>query len=319
MSWSEHDKMTQKPEMGLFLQVDGAPPINSLYEQTAELIVAAEELGYYSARVTQHHFGERYGWLPSPLPFLAAVGQRAKRIRLGTVVVTVPLENPTRLAEDATVTDLLIDHRLELGLGSGLNPEVFATFGISHETRREATNSGLKRLKEALQGKVLHPNGQVLQPPDPTLAERLWLAVSRAENAAFAARQGLGLLLGRVEAGGYSPLENQAHSVQNYRSALAAQPARIAVGRTVYPARDKATAKRDLAEALEPLAASYQKSGFAPVGATFEEILARLNIVYGHPEEIVEVLAAEQARLAGPSCWSRLTPAIYPRQGLAGA
>ena len=310
MSWSEPSEIA--PAVGLFLQLDGAPPVASLYEQTIDLIVAAEQLGYHSARVTQHHFGERYGWLPSPLPFLAAVGQHARQIRLGTVVITIPLENPVRLVEDAAVTDLLINHRLELGLGSGLNQEVFATLGISYETRREDTNAGLAKVQRALRGEVLHENGSVLQPPAPGLADRLWLAVSRAENAAFAAQQGLGLLLGRLEAGGYSPLANQTISAQNYRAALAstgtgATP-RIAVGRTVYPAKDRATAERDLGEAIEPLIASYIKSGFVPADASLEEVLKRQHIIYGHPEEIVATLQAEQAALG----WTELLVQIDP-------
>ena len=53
-----------------------------VYEEVLDLIVVAEELGYHSARVTQHHFGERYGRLPSPLPFLVTAAERTKHIRL---------------------------------------------------------------------------------------------------------------------------------------------------------------------------------------------------------------------------------------------
>ena len=43
------------------------------------------------------------------------------RIRLGTGIVTLPLELPVRVAEDAVVLDLLSDHRLEVGVGPGGN------------------------------------------------------------------------------------------------------------------------------------------------------------------------------------------------------
>ena len=51
----------------------------------------------------QHHFHEHEGGLPSPFVFLAHVAARTRRIRLGTGIVTLPLENALRVAEDAIV------------------------------------------------------------------------------------------------------------------------------------------------------------------------------------------------------------------------
>src|SRR5829696_1608266 len=173
------ESIQKPPHIGLFLQVDRAPDHPSTYQEVLELIVAAEELGYHSARVTQHHFGERYGQLPSPLPFLVAAAERTQRIRLGTVVVTIPFEQPVRLAEDAAVTDLLMNGRLELGLGSGFAPDVFAAFGLDLENRRDLTTDAIQQLRSALRGDALgDEEGPRLHPPAPTLLERLWLAIT---------------------------------------------------------------------------------------------------------------------------------------------
>lgn len=177
MSWPLPD---HAPRLGLFLQVDRAPDVAGTYDEVLDLIVAAEELGYHSARVTQHHFGERYGRLPSPLPFLVTAAERTRRIRLGTVVITITLEQPLRLAEDAAVTDLLLDGRLELGLGSGFAPDVFAAFGVDIERRRELTTASFQDLQRVLAGEPLDEQGTRLQPPAPTLLDRLWLAVRRS-------------------------------------------------------------------------------------------------------------------------------------------
>ena len=298
------------PRLGLFLQVDRAPHIQSTYAEVLDLIVAAEQLGYHSARVTQHHFGERYGRLPSPLPLLVAAAERTRQIRLGTVVITITLEQPLRLAEDAAVTDLLTNGRLELGLGSGFAPDVFAAFGVDIESRRELTTASFECLQRALAGEPLDEQGTRLQPPAPDLLNRLWLAVMSQEGAEHAAQHQMGLLLGRVERGGGSPVANQARTVNTYRTALGAQAAdaRIAVGRAVYPADDRATAKRDLAEALTQSSKEQIKRGLLAADASLDELLTRFHILHGHPEEIGATLAAEQALLG----WSELLVQIDP-------
>lgn len=74
-------------------------------------------MGFDSAWIAQHHFHEQEGGLPSPLVFLAHVAAQTDRIRLGTAIITLPMENPLRVAEDAAVLDLLTDGRLEVGFG----------------------------------------------------------------------------------------------------------------------------------------------------------------------------------------------------------
>jgi alkanesulfonate monooxygenase SsuD/methylene tetrahydromethanopterin reductase-like flavin-dependent oxidoreductase (luciferase family) len=86
------------------------------YRLAMDQIIHAEALGFTSAWVAQHHFIAEEGGLPSPFVFLAQLAARTSRIRLGTGVVTLPLEDPVRVAEDAAVLDLLCDGRLEIGL-----------------------------------------------------------------------------------------------------------------------------------------------------------------------------------------------------------
>ncbi len=94
--------------------------------------------GFDSAWIAQHHFHEQEGGLPSPLVFLAHVAAQTDRIRLGTAIITLPMENPLRVAEDAAVLDLLTDGRLEVGFGSGGTPTSFLPFGLTSEQRGAA-------------------------------------------------------------------------------------------------------------------------------------------------------------------------------------
>ncbi len=101
--------------VGYFTHVAGRGGPAQVYRETVELAVAAEEQGFASFWVAQHHAGALEGLLPSPLVLLAAVAERTATIRLGTAVVAASLEDPRRLAEDAAVLDQLSGGRLELG------------------------------------------------------------------------------------------------------------------------------------------------------------------------------------------------------------
>ncbi len=302
------------PVIGLFIQLDRAPHVTSVYRDALDLISAAEELGFASVRVAQHHFGQRYGRLPAPLLFLVAAAQRTRRIRLGTALITVPFEHPLRLAEDAAVADCLMDGRLELGLGSGFDPAEFATFGVDMATRRERTTEAITLLQRALRGEPLSDDGARLEPAAPSLAERLWLGVMTPDGARHAAQMDLGILLGRVERGSGPPTQNQAAITQAYRAALGprAHRARIAAGRTVYPARDAASARHDLSEALGPLVTEYVAKGLAPQVDSWQERLAALHMIHGHPDDIIPVLRAEQAAIGWTELMIQVDPGDLP-------
>jgi hypothetical protein len=58
-------------------------------------------------------------WLEDPVVCLAAAAMSTSRIRLGTMVIPVPLRRPWKLASEAVALDHLSDGRLILGMGAG--------------------------------------------------------------------------------------------------------------------------------------------------------------------------------------------------------
>jgi alkanesulfonate monooxygenase SsuD/methylene tetrahydromethanopterin reductase-like flavin-dependent oxidoreductase (luciferase family) len=58
----------------------------SLYSELLEQIVWADELGFESVWLSEHHFTED-GYMPSVFPTLAAIAQRTRKLRLGTAVL----------------------------------------------------------------------------------------------------------------------------------------------------------------------------------------------------------------------------------------
>ena len=166
--------------LGYLTHVTGGDAARA-YRETVDLAVRAEELGYDSFWVAQHHHGHLAGRLPSPLVLLAAVAERTRLIRLGTAAVVLPLEDPRRLAEDAGVLDALSGGRLELGVGAGADPEASRLFGRRHDDRHADTVAALDVLLEFL--------------PAELAEQRTWWATASAVDAAAA--RGLGVLSGK--------------------------------------------------------------------------------------------------------------------------
>lgn len=122
------------------------------YREALELARLAEASGFDSVWVSEHH-GTSDGYLPSLLPFLAAVAAVTERIELGTGVVLAPLHDPIRLAEDAAVVDQLSGGRLILGLGAGWREEEFRTFGVPRSERVQRTVETVEICRRAWTGR----------------------------------------------------------------------------------------------------------------------------------------------------------------------
>jgi len=176
-------------QLGYLTHVAGDDPARA-YRETVELAVAAEELGFGSFWVAQHHGGIFGGLLPSPLVLLAAVAGRTSTIRLGTAVIAASLEDPRRLAEDAVVLDALSGGRLELGVGAGADEAASVAFGRDHGRRHTECADAVDELCRLLRDPGLVPAA-------PGLRERMWWATGSPAGVDAAAARGMGVLTGR--------------------------------------------------------------------------------------------------------------------------
>lgn len=98
-----------------------------VYSDVLDLAVLADSAGFDSFWLAEHH-GAGDAYVPSLLPFLAAVGARTRAIGLGTAVMLAPMHNPLRVAEDAAVVDNISRGRVMLGLGLGWVAEEYRMF-----------------------------------------------------------------------------------------------------------------------------------------------------------------------------------------------
>ena len=103
--------------MFLFSDLGGLPQ-DQVFSELLEEIDYAEELGFDSVWVPEHHYATP-GIIGNPLLLATAISQRTKRIKIGTAAVVLPFQHPLRIAEDAALVDVLSNGRFMLGVGRG--------------------------------------------------------------------------------------------------------------------------------------------------------------------------------------------------------
>jgi probable F420-dependent oxidoreductase len=104
------------------------------YQDALREVTRAEELGFDSVWMEEHHSVTNHYW-PSPLTVLAGFATRTSRLMLGTDILVAPFYHPVRLAEDATLVDVISGGRLTLGVAIGYKPDEFALYGAELEKR----------------------------------------------------------------------------------------------------------------------------------------------------------------------------------------
>lgn len=117
------------------------------YEGMIEEAVVADRLGYQGIFLAEHHFPHfAFG---GPAVFLAAIARDTERIRLGTAVSIITLNDPLRLAEDYAMVDVLSNGRLDFGVGRGAYKYDYDACRIDMATSRERFEENLRFIDTA--------------------------------------------------------------------------------------------------------------------------------------------------------------------------
>ena len=134
-------------------------PHRDVHARVTQQILRADELGYDYAWIAEHHFSNEYGIMPDVFVYAGYLAALTKRIKIGTAVVTLPLANPLRVAENTAFVDILSQGRFALGLGSGYRKYEFDGFGIDFDTRRDIQEEALPLLLELFHYKRVDHQG----------------------------------------------------------------------------------------------------------------------------------------------------------------
>jgi alkanesulfonate monooxygenase SsuD/methylene tetrahydromethanopterin reductase-like flavin-dependent oxidoreductase (luciferase family) len=192
-------------QVGLFHSIqwpEGSSP-QDRYDQALTQACRADEAGFDSVWLTEHHFS-RHGIVSDSLMVLAHLAARTSSVRLGTAVSVLPLHHPVRLAEAAATVDQLSGGRLDLGIGRGYQPGEFRGFGVDIAEKHDRFAEALDVLDRlwSTDGPVSHsgkfwsfedayPQPRPVQRPHPPL----WLATDSPDGLAMCAAKDWGVLL----------------------------------------------------------------------------------------------------------------------------
>lgn len=132
------------------------------YEEMLDQIEYAEELGFDAVWLAEHH-STAYGSIPSPQVALAAIAQRTKTMKIGSLISVLPLGNPIRIAEDYAMVDILSNGRLQFGVGRGYQPGEFKMLGVDMEDTRGRFKEELEIIKGLWTNETFSYDGKYYQ------------------------------------------------------------------------------------------------------------------------------------------------------------
>jgi alkanesulfonate monooxygenase SsuD/methylene tetrahydromethanopterin reductase-like flavin-dependent oxidoreductase (luciferase family) len=275
------------------------------YRKFIDYVLLAEELGYASLFVVEHHFTGN-SQVSASLNLLSFIAGRTQRLRLGTAVVVLPWHNPVLLAEQVATLDLLSGGRFDFGVGKGYRDAEFESFCIPKPEATERFEECMAILRKAWttkgrfthQGKhwsfrniVVEPR-PVQQPHPP-----FWMGAGSPDGIRRAGQEGYNLLLDQI-----APIELTIERVAIYRAEIERQGQRfdgmrVGVTRAVQIVRNEEERRNAFAQRRKTLSAigalargpgaeRYQNAqSFADA-----DLAAENAALIGTPDEIIRQL-----------------------------
>lgn len=124
-------------KLSLFFEIQIPKPWTETTEYEAywnclELVDMAEQLGFDTVWLAEHHLLPEWSHSSAPEVFLGALSQRTSRIKLGHGVVLLPRDfnHIIRVAERTAALDILSNGRLQVGTGRSVTAMELLGFEI---------------------------------------------------------------------------------------------------------------------------------------------------------------------------------------------
>lgn len=286
-----------------------------LFHNLVELVEIAEEGGFETAWIGEHH-GMEFTIAPNPLELLSYLAAKTSRIRLGTATLVAPFWHPLRLAGETALTDIITGGRLDVGIARGAYQFEFDRMagGMKGVEGGRHLREMVPIIPKLWAGDYAH-DGEIWQFPASTSVPKpiqqphppLWIAARDPDSHKFAVRHGCNVQV--------TPLAKSDEEVvalrDRFEAAVAEHPEvarpQLMLLRHMHVARDEAEldrAARELSDFYKLFDAWFRNDrpivdGFCSRTLSDEEAAERpdyspealrRNQVIGSPEEVIERL-----------------------------
>jgi alkanesulfonate monooxygenase SsuD/methylene tetrahydromethanopterin reductase-like flavin-dependent oxidoreductase (luciferase family) len=315
-------------------------PHQGVHARVTREVMQAEELGFDSIWIAEHHFSNKYGILPDPFSYLAYLAAKTSRIKLSAGVMVVPLHHPLRIVENAAFIDILSNGRFQLGLGSGYRPYEFEGLGYSYEERRDMQEEAIPLILEGFHKPRVKADGRFykfaigeeyeilprpLQQPHPPI----FMGAGTDRSMANAARHGFGLMQSTLP-----DLDTIAAHIRHYRRHMAEAKApydqnpafgEVDVARMVFVAPTDAKAKEESEAGITRHMKNFMVGTGGYLGDVSEKSdeaafaydhLAKTTLLHGSPDTVLRRLEAF-AKVGMTSLMIHYPPYYGPERTLA--
>lgn len=138
---------------------------NQYIKDIVEQAIYAEELGFNSAWLPEHHFNA-LGVLPSPSMALTYIAAKTEKLKLSPATVFLPASHPVRMAEEYALLDLLSDGRAIFSAGRGYDKREYDVFEVDFQKSRELFFEQLDIIKKAWTQDKISYDGEFFKFPE---------------------------------------------------------------------------------------------------------------------------------------------------------
>jgi alkanesulfonate monooxygenase SsuD/methylene tetrahydromethanopterin reductase-like flavin-dependent oxidoreductase (luciferase family) len=194
---------------GIFFELSVPRPLTreneqQVYRNALAQARLADELGFATVWAVEHHFLEEYSHCSAPELLLTAVATTTERIRVGHgAVVCVPeINHPVRVAERASVLDILSGGRLEFGTARASTYTELGGFAANPDATKMSWDEYIHVLPRMWTEERLSYQGSTFAIPERAVLPKpvqqphppMWVTVTSPGTELDAADRGIGCL-----------------------------------------------------------------------------------------------------------------------------
>ena len=185
-----------------FVSLPGRPDSDAFHEAFG-IVDAAETYGLDVMWLAELHFDPARSVLSSPMLVAAAIAGRTERMKIGTSVQVLPLNNPLRIAEEGATLDHICQGRFIFGVGRSGVAYTYDNYNISYAESKERFNEALEIIERAWKEPKFSHKGKFYEFNDVSVVPRpfqqptpeIRVAAQSPETFPMLGEQGKGMFL----------------------------------------------------------------------------------------------------------------------------